>query len=244
MSPWIAKGGRFLLLGAASTVAVAWMCAFFAVGVPLEQVLFKSTDPPDSPFHLCDGGYERYAGVERVWLQRQTVFEGPFWRREEASGRLPRWSAECRPRGVDDQTRRLMEASGWPAASMRGGFDLQVGLDNYLEIADVHAAVVLPWRIGWGSVADAPLLPLRPIWTGFAIDAIFFAMAGWLALAMPRAYRRRSRRQRGCCPKCGRRVNAAGTCAECGQSAAEASSPNQERPQVPDAPGTQSQSGS
>ncbi|MEZ6241931.1 MAG: hypothetical protein R3B57_02710 [Phycisphaerales bacterium] len=60
------------------------------------------------------------------------------------------------------------------------------------------------------------LLPLRPIWPGFAIDAVFYAGVCWVMLAAPGVVVRWRRRRRGRCPACGYDLAGLDACPECG----------------------------
>jgi hypothetical protein len=66
-------------------------------------------------------------------------------------------------------------------------------------------------------------LPLYPIWSGFAINTLFYAVLLWLAFIGVRYGRRCLRLKRGRCPKCGYDLRGApsgggagGGCPECG----------------------------
>jgi len=64
-------------------------------------------------------------------------------------------------------------------------------------------------------------LPIDPIWPGFAINTVFYAVILWLIFAAPLALRRRRRTKRGLCPKCAydlRGTPQATACPECGAS--------------------------
>ena len=70
-------------------------------------------------------------------------------------------------------------------------------------------------------VAGLPfVLPLRPIWLGFAINTIFYAALLWLLTLGPFTARRMIRRKRGRCLKCGYDLRGADheACPECGVS--------------------------
>ncbi len=80
----------------------------------------------------------------------------------------------------------------------------------------------------WGPVSsrgrDWHALPLRPIWSGLAVNVAIFAAIWWVALTGVPAARRALRRKRGWCPWCGydREGLAAGAvCPECGRPAAQ-----------------------
>ncbi|MEE8154336.1 MAG: hypothetical protein V3T53_05190 [Phycisphaerales bacterium] len=63
-----------------------------------------------------------------------------------------------------------------------------------------------------------PALPLRPIWPGFAINTIFYAVVLWLLTLAPLTARRLIRRKRGACIRCGYdlRGDFSAGCPECG----------------------------
>ena len=64
-------------------------------------------------------------------------------------------------------------------------------------------------------------LPIKPIWSGFAINTILYAAILWLLSLCPSATRRLIRRKRGRCIKCGydlRGHSGGEVCPECGTS--------------------------
>src|SRR5262245_36915851 len=52
------------------------------------------------------------------------------------------------------------------------------------------------------SWLELRVLPLMPLWPGFAINTVFYAAILWLLFAFPFALRRRRRIKRGLCPAC------------------------------------------
>lgn len=62
-------------------------------------------------------------------------------------------------------------------------------------------------------------LPLRPIWSGFAINTLFYACLSWLVLFAPFAVRRHLRGRRGACGRCGYDLANLDACPECGGGA-------------------------
>jgi len=63
--------------------------------------------------------------------------------------------------------------------------------------------------------------PVRPLWPGFAINTVFYAVVLWLLFAAPFALRRRRRIRRGLCPKCAYPVGTSDVCTECGAAVNE-----------------------
>ena len=63
---------------------------------------------------------------------------------------------------------------------------------------------------------DQRLIPLCPIWPGFAINTLFYAGVLWMLCCGPFALRRMIRRRRGRCPQCGYPIGQSPVCTECG----------------------------
>ena len=69
----------------------------------------------------------------------------------------------------------------------------------------------------WATCFAQRMIPLRPIWPGFAINTVFYAAILWLLFAAPFALRRRIRIKRGLCPACAYPVGESELCTECGK---------------------------
>ena len=69
-----------------------------------------------------------------------------------------------------------------------------------------------------GTIATPRALPLLPMWPGFAVNTLFYAIILWLLIPGPFVLRRLIRIRRGRCPKCGYdlRGDHDGGCPECG----------------------------
>jgi len=71
------------------------------------------------------------------------------------------------------------------------------------------------------GAAGQRIIPFAPLWPGFAINTVFYAVILWLLFALggtPFALRRWRRTKRGLCPSCAYdlRATLANTCPECG----------------------------
>jgi len=91
---------------------------------------------------------------------------------------------------------------GWPTRCLRMGVWIPKSNGD-------SAHIVNGIRLSSGK-----LLPLRPIWPGFAINTLFYAA---IVFAAPVKVRRRRRIKRGLCPNCAYPIGAGEICSECGQ---------------------------
>ncbi len=199
----------FLLLGAIVNVAVAWGFAICSI------------DPP------------RYLGtIATVWpgMLPDTWKDRPHFSVSSKTGVTIYTGADS----SDRPSLRLLELTGigWPCRAL---------FRSRLTILRPGIQIVPPNQVPWRpeswregilapswlrlTAASSPVvLPVVPIWPGFAINTVFYAGILWLLFAGPFALRRRSRRRRGLCVKCGYDLRGAGstggpdsvTCPECG----------------------------
>ena len=97
------------------------------------------------------------------------------------------------------------------------GYDERI-LDH--RIVEMRGGLLLPQA---HFFEHTPILPLRPLWPGFAINTIFYAGVLWLLFAAPGMVKRRIRRFRGRCIHCGYYLRGqpadSNKCPECGQNA-------------------------
>jgi hypothetical protein len=105
-----------------------------------------------------------------------------------------------------------IHVNGWPMDSIIGA--------RHNMITGRHFACALPAPSSLGLVVvespDAKLLPLRPIWPGFAINTIFYAAILAILFYGPGKVRRFVRVRRGRCPACAYPVGSSPVCTECG----------------------------
>ncbi len=89
---------------------------------------------------------------------------------------------------------------GWPLVVLTNGYPIE------------------PWMVITPSAYDDELQLLTPIWSGFAINTVFYAAILWMLWLSPFVVRRFIRRRRGRCIKCGYDLRGAEheACPECG----------------------------
>jgi hypothetical protein len=111
-------------------------------------------------------------------------------------------------------------ARGWPAACLSctiEAINLSFGKAEFAEYIITGGLDLAQRR---NTAVPVPyVLPLRPIWPGFLINTLFYAVILWLLICGPFVLRRHIRLKRGRCPKCGYdlrgQLPGAG-CPECG----------------------------
>ena len=72
-------------------------------------------------------------------------------------------------------------------------------------------------RTSFGTPMKPRTIPLIPLWPGFAVNTLFYAVILWMLFAAPLALRRRRRIKRGLCPACAYPVGDSSVCTECGK---------------------------
>jgi hypothetical protein len=242
-----------VLLGAVSTVAVAWGCA---VASPFGRV---------GPAHTMD----TFEDEGLVWrVSRKSSFGSsrflisafrdvgpciPF-----APPRSSDWTRLVEPlpqkplyphaeyqdvlRGLHPAVEFLQPPSavrarsvaqcetqitGWPIHAMAVSAELTFaiqrprtpGLPAQIIFKTVPQGSASGWLVRGNALPDGCLLlPLRPLWPGFALSALGHALIWWAAFTSVVALHRTSRLRRGLCSRCGYDLRHAvhDACPECG----------------------------
>ncbi len=225
------KLALFLILGAMVNVAVAWG---LAISVDLSTAPFSAegtslADPPAWSFvtYRRPGVWSVFAAAvtteehARVGmfpsgvLDADSFFRHTYPWRQPVPERLPSWSSVRRRPSVKFPKIEMIieEARGLPLLSLR---------------YEKHWYGSIPYPADWGielwrhrsaawSSFAVVVLPLRPIWPGFATNTIFYAAILWLLTLGPFTARRMIRRKQGRCIKCGYDLReTSGGCPECG----------------------------
>jgi len=227
----------FLLLGAVINIAVAWGIAFERVGGGVSHGMTefdpaRELQDPESRFAGAGVSVQRTRGCTRVWVNFSSCCEGAWDLVPDVDAEVPAWAdayfgeeslTELRRSPVS----RMAQCSGWPSDAMSGSFIFNYSLTTgRLTIDRTEYGITLPPKQDTGPWKyEYRILPLRPIWPGFAINTAFYAAILWLLFTLPGvpfALRRRRRIRRGLCPACAYdlrgRGNDSKTCPECGKA--------------------------
>ncbi len=229
----------FLLLGAATTIATSW---YFAAGRTKDATWFGHAEQGSSRIGRIGAGTWHVYRNERlgqVLIRRYRSKYSPEDQPPEwdiidrpAERFVPVWASDLMllepPEGVLGNA--AVEGSGWPAVAMRTRYDEGPGQLRGQSIRQVTEGILLTptaeVRLG-DMLYSAKALPLRPLWSGFAINTAFYAAILWLLGFGPFAVRRYLRNKQGRCVKCGYDLRGSsgggGGCPECGWGREEAS---------------------
>jgi hypothetical protein len=212
----------FLLLGAILNIAVAWGCAIWGTLPDDAGQLYVAGDPPRWTFQLDEG-----FGAQRIKSSPTDEFKNFAFGIMPIRRAVPSWSRVGQP-SDDAQSTTVEDGRGWPVIGLRSTmiFEDQDVDAGWTRASNGSFHIPETWNVRNGfrirdgtRSEDISLLPLRPIWPGFAINTIFFAAILWLLFALPFTIRRRRRIKRGLCVRCGyslRGNSGCGTCPECG----------------------------
>jgi hypothetical protein len=221
----------FLLLGATVNIAVAWTLA----ACPRRPVSYATIKEAQScnqpPFWRLE--QSAAFGIEKaIWTPVTRSFAwfgnapgldldlGLVGARELADA--PAWCRidwrEPPPEELECPLFYVLEsAAGWPLLAATSLSEARLKNDGVmLELTSQSGFVLrraVPFEEG---LHDFRLLPLRPIWPGFAINSVVYATLLWVLRSAPFAMRRRWRIRRGLCPKCAYPMGRGEVCTECG----------------------------
>ena len=210
----------FVLAGAAVNVAVAWASAVF---VDVELVGHNQEVHQES----VDGLYvvHRY----RAPLAERVLHSGPvgYWHLEKVHTEdcLTRWGRGYlleqeseRPIRLDKDKYRSVDARGWPFLSLWYGARQSVYGRYPAEVSygiTVGQSRRTPNNL-WENTLNIRALPWHPIWSGFVLNTISYAVSLWLFAAGVLAVCRVVRLRRGLCPSCAYPIGESTVCSECG----------------------------
>jgi hypothetical protein len=225
-----------LLLGAIVNVAIVYFCAS---SLNLESLRKESSDWGLTERYMADRDW----AVERraVAGAMRLIFQFPKSNSEEES--LNEWeiaqgyaltpqAAKLSPRWSRNAMRppeaQLLDARGFPMLATWCELK-QTAAGDPIEAVGGLALRNSPKAWAW----DFRVVPYRPIWPGFAINTVFYAVILCLLFAAPFAVRRWRRIKRGLCAKCGydlrggrKQPSDSSVCPECGTHVAPSPRPS------------------
>ncbi len=197
----------FLTGGAIINIAVAWGCF---PGQPDDwRVIENNLDIDQS--HLTKLGLPEFQSVDSDMLRSFGFVDSDY-------------STFVDPNINKYQFVYARETScGWPLLSLHGirwgpityseNLKHHVFTQEHIRITAIHLSDVGDKVI----LGEREFLPYGPLWPGFAINTLFYAVILWLFFAAPFTLRRWRRVRKGLCPKCAYPVGISDTCTECGK---------------------------
>ncbi len=219
----------FLLLGAIVNVAVAWGCTWWP------PVFHNWDEYAQGLTRHGEGFNDWFVDVSRVrgwkqvfsrwWTTGASTFENADLP-QQADAVLPPWASSARPRGNDPPDMEvfiIVDARGWPALSMKSSYESRQSVLSFAPTIArkmaVTSGVLMPAERAkpYTHFGMLRVLPVSPIWPGFAINTLFYGGVLWLLFAAPFAIRRRRRARRRLCPACAYPVGESAVCTECGR---------------------------
>ena len=192
------RGALLLLAGAIVNVAVAWGCALWE---PQQNSGFVDVT------ERLPAIFAKY-GLALQHDENQSGFQGSGFGLTFTSA-----DHEVEPTQI-----LMLTEAGWPARSLGGAIELTVPLSG-TPVAAFHSALELSPSIRPRNPVMPQLafvLPLRPIWPGFAINTVLYAAVLWLLLTWPGRLRRFLRLRGSLCPTCAYPIGTNDVCTECG----------------------------
>jgi len=184
----------YLMLGAITTVAVAW-------GAGVSNDLLEAPMTHGHTLYASGWGWyiKRADAVASSWVSSwSSAMDYDFGVEPAASDVAPYW---CRLECLDPTVEATWsaQARGWPLRALWCDFE---------ALADAGPGETVGGGIrlapaGFAAINTLHALPLRPIWPGFVIDTLFYA-AIWFGVFFGFASAKRAiQRRRGRCPRCG-----------------------------------------
>lgn len=229
----------FLLLGAVTSVAVAWSIACWSNPFPFSERLRIEKAPPASNSSVQELRVVRCQSWGILWVsvhaynERQSDFLDFEITDEPLDVLLAPWSvAQIYPpladpalwpssNGAGAHTGREMvfvSAHGWPLHCLWGGarYDGSTPPAGY-RVAGSLTIPHLRSRFFEYRQGSPVWLPCCPIWMALLADSALYAAPWWLAFCVPPIVRGVWRRRHNLCLHCAYPIGTSHVCSECGK---------------------------
>jgi hypothetical protein len=205
---WLITSAFFLLAGVIASITITWGCAL----VPA-----RLWWPPHSA--SSDSKPWPRAVPER-WPAR-----AHFLRRQVPGRSVEEYGAIAPTANRDELWRAeqysiTIGSAGWPCRALQWERWQVINSLRPNELPQHSwwlSGIFIPTASSYPSHLHTTILPLRPLWPGFAINAVFYAVLLWLICRAVYRFRRIVRSHRGLCPSCGYPMGSTPVCTECGQ---------------------------
>ncbi|MCI0630649.1 MAG: hypothetical protein L0Y44_08365 [Phycisphaerales bacterium] len=218
----------FIVLGAIVNVAVAWGCvrACYPTSIQTEtefrrflgtEIKHRIARDAVAPMRLDQLGWQPRDNTEcdefQVISTHRLRFGCEFVHCAEHWGCAPGKIVFYYPSYPETVSIMNSVTAGWPMACVHGE-----EWDRKDAPADRRWVFALPHRMEFLGTAwhSHFLLPVKPLWPGFALNTLFYATILWLLFTAPGTIRRWSRNKRNLCPACAYPVGSNPVCTECG----------------------------
>jgi len=241
MKRWIVNIVLCLVVGAVINVSVAWLLAWF-ISQPFQSKQTSTLDNKNYRMGVDD--LDQPSWFFATWLEIGSIqiCSEPFQLLGEdfdlslfeALRKIKGTKLFNFPNGVrpidplDANEWKLVkplveDLRGWPLYSMRCSFSLRwigsnSGSHTYNGI-ELEVKSSPSYDYAWMGLRA---LPLRPIWTGFIVNTLFYGVIVWLVVLGPFVLRRFLRSKRGLCKKCAYPIGTSAVCSECGAAVGSA----------------------
>lgn len=202
-------------VGAAVTVAVAWSCVLFQpIGPvwngPTPDDLWSSPrwliEPPADWSKPSEFTGWRWTGFDQTYAAEF----GPDHRDPSTHAMVVLHSQDVRRAGLPFRCLLAARSAG-ESSPANPGQDLPViAWTSGIQLSEL-TSVPPRWLVG--------TLPVRPIPSGFAADAVLYGLVAFVLVRGPRSVLRARRRRHGLCARCGYPLGNSPVCSECGASA-------------------------
>ena len=185
---------RCLLLGAVVNVGVAWTLAATVrtEGRDDWEGLRWSACEPDSLYRGWTTMSLVGLGSSRVVTEAYsrdvmgTIFPPVSLQPDEV---IPDWAAAIHKPPLDfvpaeaERKIRVHDARGWPMVALCSRYDAKPDRSYQWRIVSVINGIRIDRTnpVNNSEASDQRLLPLRPIWSGFIINTLFYTALAWLA---------------------------------------------------------------
>lgn len=200
-----------LLLGAAFTVAIAWMSSGPSSGA----------EPDERHLATLDNGVTAFVRRSTGATSDSIVITPDDGERRDPHGLehitriLPAWASGT-ALDVPSRMVHFERAFGWPWLALATATTTDSAtpggkiIIHHGALLDLTAVPALNLTRGW------MIIPTRPIWPGIVGDTLLYASLASIIAYGPGWLRRRRRALRGLCTECAYGPFESGTCPECG----------------------------